>query len=337
MPKGEYLQYGGQALIEGVMMRSPRFYSIACRAPSGQIVLHCEPMEKTWIGRQKWLKLPFLRGSFGILDALTLGSKAMKFASHVQMEPEYEKHIHTDEGEKQELVNVSPGAHKASSAAITTTLIIGLMLGLFLFSAVPNVIAEFASKLGVTSPIVKNLISEIVKITLFLAYVGLIGLMPDIRRVFQFHGAEHKAINVIENDLELGIENASKQSRLHPRCGTSFAIIVLILSLLFFTFVPRYPLGESANKFANAGIRVMVELVLLPLVAGVAYEALRIAGKFRNQLWVKFAFAPGLATQYLTTREPDAEHTEVAVAALKAVLDAEEAQKQTTLPSESVA
>lgn len=315
-------------MIEGVMMRSPRFYSIACKAPNGEIVLHCEPMEKTWIGRQKWLKLPFLRGSFGILDALTLGTKALKFASDVQLDPKYAK---IEEGSQETSIvdqetAAAKEAHRVKMANIQVTgsIIVGLAAGLLLFSALPNFIAELTAKIGITSYILKNLIAELVKIVFFLAYVGLIGLMPEIRRVFQFHGAEHKAINVIENDLPLSIENAQNQTRLHPRCGTSFAIIVLILSLLTFTFVPRYPLGESTFYLANVAVRVMVEIALLPVVAGAAYEALRLAGKFRNQLWVKIAFAPGLATQLLTTRPPDFEHVEVAVTALQAVLDEEE-------------
>ncbi len=315
MPKGEYLQYGGQALIEGVMMRSPKSYAIACRAPNGQMVLHSEPMEKTWIGRQKWLKLPFLRGSFGILDALTLGTKAMKFASHVQLEETF-----SSPADSNGQVTVRPPENmaKASSAAITSTMIVAIIIGVLLFSVGPNYIAELT---GIKSQNLKNLISEIVKIVFFIGYVGLIGLMPDIRRVFQYHGAEHKSINCLENDIPLTTENALKQTRLHPRCGTSFAIIVLLLTLLIFTWVPRYPLGEQTLKIANVGVRVLVEIALLPIVAGIAYEALRLAGKFSNQVWVKIAFAPGLATQFLTTREPDASQVEVALTALRAVVD----------------
>lgn len=336
MPKGEYLQYGGQAVIEGVMMRSPKHWAVACRAPNGQIVLHEEPLEKTWIGKQRWLKAPFLRGSLGILDALFLGNRALRISSEVQMDSRFQQtegdaHADskvveytdpvvskTEQTPSNERERISP---QKMRTAIMITMVIGIAIGILLFSAFPNFIAELSAKIGVDSPTWRNFVAECVKIVVFLAYIGLIGLMKDIREIYKYHGAEHKAINALENDQPLTLESCTKQSRLHPRCGTSFAIIVIILSLAFFTFVPRYPLGESAFIGFNVAVRVLVELALIPLVAGTAYELLRIAGRFRDQRWVNVAFAPGLATQYLTTREPEAHQIEVALVALRSVLD----------------
>lgn len=347
MPKGEYLQYGGQAVIEGVMMRSPDRWAVACRAPNGKIVLHSEPLEKTWIGKQRWLRAPFLRGSLGILDAIALGTKAMRFSSEVQLDDKYRERtpsearapefadgvaatdnesrngevteVFTPEGSH--VIKPHPPTKSSLAAQVTFTLVIGFALGIMLFGAFPNWIAELTGRLGITNPTAKNLVAELVKIGVFLGYIGLIGLMKDIREVFKYHGAEHKAINALEADQPLTLQNALAQTRLHPRCGTSFAIVVLILSLLIFTFVPRYPLGESQWYPFNVAVRVLVELALLPLVAGIAYESIRIAGRFRNQMWVKAAFAPGLATQFLTTREPEPDKVEVALAALRAVVE----------------
>ena len=166
-----------------------------------------------------------------------------------------------------------------------------------------------------------NLITEAIKVSFFLGYLWLIGQFKEIKRIFMYHGAEHQAINTMEAEQELTIDNCLKQTRLHPRCGTSFAIIVLIVSIVLFTFVPR-PHGYSPVVIGL--IRFLVEIPLLFVVAGVSYELLRIAGRFRNTTFVKFAFWPGLMSQYLTTRMPDAAQTEVALVALKEVLAAEE-------------
>lgn len=324
MPVGEYLQYGGQAIVEGVMMRSPRFFSVACRAPNGEIVLQTEAIEKTWIGRQTWLKRPFLRGSLALLDAMALGIRAMRFAANIQVEAKYQKE---DPSNPVAATPGPAGSAKIQDAAIGATMLISLAFGMVLFNYVPNLVAEFTQRAANTKDYrVINLVAELVKITIFLGYIGLIGLLPDIRRVFQYHGAEHKAINTLEADQELTLENCRAQTRLHPRCGTSFAIIVLLLGLLTFTFVPRYPVtGHQGNAFADVTVRFAIELCILPFIAGVAYELLRLAGKFRNQAIVNIAFKPGIWSQYLTTREPEDEMIEVALASLKACIAAETA------------
>lgn len=332
----EYLQYGGQAIPEGVMMRSPRYFSVACRAPNGEIIAHTEAIEKTWIGRQKWLKFPFLRGSLAIIDAMALGSRAMRFATKIQLDEEYQPKPTVAGAEDSNYPRPPepvPGedapvvvSKRIQDTAIGATLVAGIAIGVVVFVVLPNVIAEQFTRFGV-SPMGKNIITEFIKIAFFIGYVGLIGQLPDIRRVFCYHGAEHKAINTLEAGQELALSSCEKQTRLHPRCGTSFAMIVLILSLLVFTFVPRYPI-QGLPGFENVAIRVLVELLILPMISGVAYEALRLAGKFRNAAIVNIAFKPGLLSQYLTTREPDASQIEVALIALKNVVASEKENRE---------
>lgn len=326
MPQGEYLQYGGQAIFEGVMMRSPRFFSVACRAPNGEIITQTEAMEKTWIGKQKWLKLPFLRGSLALLDAMALGIKAMRFASNVQLAPQYQK---PDENGK--VADAAPeGSSRVQDVAVGGAMISGIVMGLLLFVFLPNWLAEAFGKL---EPLQKNLLAGLIKIVFFLGYLAGIGQMAAIKDVFRYHGAEHKAINTLEAEQELSLENCKAQTRLHPRCGTSFAVIVLLVSLVVFTFVPRYPLGEHLfpagflNTLVNSLIRFGIEIVVLPIIAGISYELLRLAGKFRHQGLVNLAFKPGIWTQFLTTREPNEGQIEVALIALKNVLNAEKAGK----------
>lgn len=328
MPQGEYLQFGGQAIIEGVMMRSPRYFSVACRAPNGEIVLATEELEKTWIGRQKWLKLPFLRGTLAILDSMALGIKALRFSGNVQLDPRYQKVEPNPDGTA---VLAAPPSKRVQDATILGTLIGGLAIGFFLFQYLPIAIGQLMAFLGVESDTAKNVVTEVVKLTFFLAYVGLISLLPDIRRTFQYHGAEHKAINVVEADEPLTLENALRQTRLHPRCGTSFIIIVLLIGFVIFTLLPRNPFGLT-NNFLITVVRFGLELACLPLIAGLAYELLRWAGRMKNKTLMHVLFWPGLMTQYLTTRVPDPEQTEVARVALLAVLRAEETGELASRP-----
>ncbi len=301
------------------MMRSPRFFAVACRAPNGEIVVKSEAIEKTWIGRQNWLKLPFLRGTFALLDAMTLGIRSMKFASDVQLAPEYQA-----DAEAREIATKSQG--KIQEASVIGAMVFGIGFGLLLFVYLPNLVAEYVqggkSKPGAqTQGTTTNLIAGLLKAVFFIGYLALIGQVENIKEVFRYHGAEHKAINAMEHEKGLGTQECLAESRLHPRCGTSFAIIVLILSLVVFTFVPRYPItGKPGAPLFDITVRVGLEIMILPVIAGIAYELLRLAGKFRNQSIVSFFFKPGIWSQYLTTREPEAKHVEVAVAALEAVL-----------------
>jgi uncharacterized protein YqhQ len=212
------------------------------------------------------------------------------------------------------------------NVAVGGAMVLGLAIGLLLFNYLPNFLATLLRNAGVESMILINLATEIIKVVFFLGYIGLIGLLPEIKRVFKYHGAEHKAINTLEADLPLSMENCKLQTRLHPRCGTSFAIVVLIVGMILFTFMPKPHIPES--RVLESIARFLVEIPLLIPIAGVSYELIRWAGKMKNSSLVRGLFAPGLATQYLTTREPDADQIEVALVALKAVVEAEEADEK---------
>lgn len=337
MPQGEYLQYGGQAVVEGVMMRSPRFFSVACRAPNGQILVQTEAIEKTWVGKQKWLKYPFLRGSLALLDSMALGSRAFKFAANIQLDPSFEEKSESAAGVDTPAAELTPAPALTStmatpgqhiqSGAIGLTLLVSFVIAMGLFVYLPNLIAEASQRAGGhTNGTRINLVAELIKVAIFIGYLGMMGMMKDIREIFKYHGAEHKAINTLEADQPLEIDCCLRQTRLHPRCGTSFAIIVLILGLVTFTFVPRYPVtGHQGRMFVDLGVRVLLEILILPVIAGIAYELLRIAGKFRKQTLVNILFKPGIWSQYLTTREPEPAQVEVALESLRAVMRAEQA------------
>jgi uncharacterized protein YqhQ len=331
MPQGEYLQYGGQAIIEGVMMRSPRFFSVACRAPNGEIVLQAEAIEKTWIGRQKWLKLPFLRGTLAILDSMALGIRAMSFASKIQMDPAYQ----TEEEKAKAEGKPEPKKH-IQDIAVAGTMIVSIGLALFLFTVLPNILAEQLRFRGVTSGTAINAATETIKGIFIFGYILAISRYKPIQEVFEYHGAEHKAINCLEANEPLTIENCKRQTRLHPRCGTSFIVVVFIIGFIISTLMPRYIVtGQQGNILLDLLARLGIELViLLPIIAGTSYELIRIAGKFRNTTLVNIFFKPGLMTQYITTREPNEKQIEVALTALKAVVDAENEGLEEARPTE---
>lgn len=205
-------------------------------------------------------------------------------------------------------------------------MILGLAIGLLLFNYLPNFLATLLRNAGINNMIAINFATEVIKVVFFLGYIGLIGFLPEIKRVFKYHGAEHKAINTLEAEQPLEMENCKRQTRLHPRCGTSFAIVVLIIGMILFTFMPKPQFPQS--RVVESILRFAVEIPLLPVIAGISYELIRWAGKMKNSTLVRGLFAPGLATQYLTTREPDEDQIEVALVALKAVVDAEEADKK---------
>ena len=305
-------------------MRSPHYFSVACRAPNGNIVLRTEALEKTWIGRQKWLKLPFLRGSLALLDAMALGIKAMRFASNVQLDDEHQK-----EEDKAEAAakGIKAPSKSIQNLTIGFAMVLGLGLGFFIFNVLPNLSSQFFGS-GANDTL-KNVITEIIKVILFFGYIYGISRLPEIKEVFKYHGAEHKAINTLEARQKLELEQCVLQTRLHPRCGTSFAVIVLIVGFIIFPFVPRDPFLLAKMEPAWLGklcvvlTRVGIEILILPIIAGISYEMIRFAGKFRNQAWVMAAFKPGLLTQYITTAEPSEGQIEVALVALRAVVKAE--------------
>lgn len=214
--------------------------------------------------------------------------------------------------------------------AIGGTILFSLAFGLLLFHYVPNIVANVVGGREHLSDAKTSLITEVVKISLFLGYLWLISRMKEIQRVFQYHGAEHKAINCLELREPLDVAHTRPVTRFHPRCGTSFAAIVFILGFFVFPFVPRPHTGTGV---VDVTLRFLTEIAILPLIAGTAYEGLRLAGKFRDARIVKVVFAPGIWTQHLTTAEPDDTQIEVALASLQACIDAEEARRVPSAPT----
>lgn len=303
--KSPYWRYGGQAVIEGVMMRSPHYFSVACRAPDGTIVARTEALRNTLIGRLQFLNRPFLRGILMLVDAIALGIKALHFSAEVQVQNDPDS---------------PPPSKTVQDIAIGGAAVMGFGIGILLFFVIPTLLTDWLKREGWGS-FEQNLVDGILRIAIFLGYVGVIGLMPNIRRVFQYHGAEHKAINALEAGLPVTLENARAQTRLHPRCGTTFVLLVLVVSIFVFALLGRPP----------AYIRIPIHIALLPLIASATYEVIRLAGMFRGGFLTRILLAPGIWSQYLTTREPTDDQIEVAVVALRRVQELEEVGEEVSV------
>ena len=287
---GRPVQYGGQAVIEGVMMRGPRESIVAVRLPNGEIEVSNIKLS-TW-AQKPFLKLPVIRGFVALIDALIVGTRALMFSANRSLEDE-------EEEEPEEL----------GFWEMALTIGFALGLGLLLFVALPTG-ASHLMEGKVQSVLGQNLLEGAIRLVVFFLYIVLISRLKDIQRVFQYHGAEHKAIFNYEAGRELTVENARGYSRLHPRCGTSFLLIVVIVSIFVFALVGLHPLWW----------RVLSRMLLMPLVAGIAYEILKFSARNLESPWLHWLVVPGLLLQKLTTREPDDAQIEVALAALNGVL-----------------
>lgn len=297
---------GGQAVIEGVMMRSPNFYTVSVRNEAGEIRSKYEVFESI-TKRYKLLQLPLIRGVVHLVESMMIGFRSLDYSNAVFL----------GEDEKEE---VEQGRFKKMLWGIFSVLyVLGtLAFTLFLLKFIPLWIAEKAADLW---PYVEehyllfNAIDGAMKIVIFLAYITGISLLNDIRRVFQYHGAEHKSIWTYEKGLALTVENARKQTRFHPRCGTSFIVIVILMSVLVYTVIP--PMDGFWLKLAQ-------RLVVIPLIAGISFEFLKFSGKYQERAWMAPLTWPGLWVQRLTTREPDDKQLEIALHSLKSALKLEE-------------
>jgi uncharacterized protein YqhQ len=291
--------YGGQAVLEGVMMRGLRQASVAVRHPSGEIVFKHQPLNVQ--RRYAWENLPLLRGVLMLWDALNLGTRALNFSASVA--------ISAEEGGE---AGAEP-AKPPSDAMITGTMVISLLFAIGLFFVLPTLLASLADRLGATS-FVREGLKSLLQLGIFVGYIVAISRMPDIARVFGFHGAEHKAINAYEAGAPLTVERVREFTLIHPRCGTSFLLVVLLLNwIISFLLVRDWPLWA----------RLLSHIPLIPLIAAVSYELLRLSAANYHRAWVRVLVAPSLAFQKLTTREPDDQMLAVAIAALLPVLAAD--------------
>ncbi len=287
--------YGGQAVIEGVMMRGQRTMAVAVRAPNGEVQVHEEPLTAA-IYRQKCGSWPFVRGVRMLWDALGLGMRALLWSADVAL---------TDE---------ETGASEVqfSGPVAWTTVAASLAVAVGVFFVFPTLAAKWLAPLGANGLIV-SIIEGVIRLGLFLAYLWAIGLMPDIRRVFAYHGAEHKTINAYEAGAPLTPESVARYSTAHVRCGTGFLLSVMVIAILVF----------APFHFDNMLLRLASRLLLIPVVAGIAYEFMRFTASRVEQPLVPLLIAPGLALQRLTTREPDLAMLECAICALQPVLAAD--------------
>ncbi len=294
---------GGQAVIEGVLMRGKDMYAMAVRKPDNDI----EVVKKAVGKRRNWfLKLPVVRGIIAFIDSLVIGMKTMTQSAEIAGEDLLED----GEPSKFEQFLTKLLGDKLNDAIIYFSVAVGIVLALGLFTVLPVWIGSMLTQLFALKAWTIGIIEGIVRILIFLAYLLLVSRMKDIQRVFQYHGAEHKTINCIENGGELSVENVKAYSRLHKRCGTSFLLIVMIISMIFFTFV----------RTNDIWLRFLSRIVLIPFVAGVSYEVIKWAGMSKSVL-VSIVSYPGMSLQKITTAEPDDAQIEVAIAALKCVLE----------------
>lgn len=293
---------GGQAIIEGVMMRGPEEIAIAVRKPNSEIVVE-RKSSKSYTKKYKILGLPFIRGIVAFVESLVVGVNAITYSAQFFDED-------GDEGEpgKFEKLLTRIFRDKLDSVIMGFSVLISLGFAVLLFFILPSLLIGFISRFN-NYTVLKNIIEGVIRILFFVVYILLISRMKDIRRVFQYHGAEHKTIFCYENQEELTVENARKYTTLHPRCGTNFLLIVMVVSIFVFSFLGWPGVLE----------RILSRVLLLPVVAGVSYEILKLVGRSDSKILHTLIW-PGLILQKLTTAEPDDSQLEVAIAALKGVL-----------------
>ena len=303
----KYSGIGGQAVMEGVMMRNGDKYAVAVRKPDGDIIVKKD--EYAGVIKNKSLyKIPVIRGVLSFVDSLVLGLSTLNFSSDIYMEDEVKK---DEELPADEVISIDDAKKKSAGegALNAVIMVVAIVLALGLFMVLPYYISQLFAGL-VKNRIVLSLIEGVIRIVIFVAYIRLISLMEDIRRVFMYHGAEHKCINCIESGRPLNVENVKNSSREHRRCGTSFLLYVMVVSIIFFAFI------QTPSKI----LRVVLRLVLIPVIAGVSYEFIRAAGRSTSPV-IRALSAPGLWMQRLTTSEPDEKMIEVGIRSVEAVFD----------------
>ena len=296
---------GGQAVIEGVMMKGPNKIATAVRKPDGEITIDEKLCGK--VRKNKILKLPIIRGCINFFDSMILGVKALMYSASF-FDLEDGESPKQEQGKFEKWLEEKLGSEKALNAVIYFSVCLSLLMSVGLFIVLPTIIVGFLKNI-VNNHIILTLAEGVVRICIFLAYLLLVAQMQDIKRVFMYHGAEHKTIHCYEKGLELTVENVRKQSRLHPRCGTSFLLIVMVISVIVFSFI----------SWNNPLVRLGLRLLLLPVVAGISYEVIKFAGRHDNTFTAVLS-APGKWLQYITTNEPDDSQIEVAIASIKAVI-----------------
>ena len=299
--KSRYSGIGGQAVLEGVMMKNKEKYAVAVRKPDGEIEVEVETYQGLAHG-SKFKELPFIRGIFNFLDSLILGTRALNYSASFYEEEEG-KETKFDKA----MDKMSGGNGEKLLSGIVT--VISIMLAVGIFIVLPYFISSLFDSF-IRNRSLMAIIEGVIRIALFLLYVWGISAMKDIRRLYQYHGAEHKCINCIEKGRPLTVHNVMRSFRLHKRCGTSFIFFVMLVSIVLFFFI----------QVDNVAEKVILRILLMPVVAGISYEIIRLAGRTDN-VFIKILSAPGMWIQRMTTREPDESMAEVAIASVEAVFD----------------
>jgi uncharacterized protein YqhQ len=293
MPTDKVLRlpsYGGQAVMEGVLMRGKRNVAMAVRAPSGEIVTYEEELPNLY--RSKWMKIPFMRGVIGLWDSLNLGTRLLTKSANLAS------------GEEEQL----------EGAALVGTVLLSLVLGVGIFFVLPAFLAGLAEKFLSLTSWWSNMLEGLLRLVILIAYLSIMGRISEIQRVFSYHGAEHKTINAFEAGVEMTPEVVAQQTIVHPRCGTSFILTLVLLSVLIFTLLGPLPLHW----------RLISRILMLPLVSGIAYEYIRFAANWMDKsAFVRWLIQPNLWLQKLTTREPSIDMLEVSIKAFNLMLEGE--------------
>lgn len=327
----EKLSVGGQAVLEGVMMRGPTSMVIAVRRPDGEIIVK----DDQWVPlaeRNSWFKKPLIRGAVNMAEALINGMQALSFSAEVAIDAE-EEATRGERSDEAPAGDKPPGGEALTKGAVAMSMLSAFALGAVMFIYIPHWGASLLLNLiegkplltegDVSSPLF-HLVVGTIKMTVFVTYISLISLMPDIRRVFQYHGAEHKSIHTYEAGEELTVENARKWPLQHPRCGTSFLVFVILISIGFFAAVfPFLPMPEALSGWKLNLLQASIKLPLMLPIAGLSYEFIKWAGKKKSNPLMMAISKPGLWVQNLTTREPDDEQLRVALVSLKRALEHE--------------
>lgn len=310
-----YSGIGGQAVMEGVMMKNQEKYAVAVRKPDQEIVVETSTYEGL-IKNKKIRNMPILRGVFSFIESLVLGMKTLTFSASFFEEEEDEKSGSRKAEKRAGAKKPAPTEEeqkkkekRQENVLMGGTVAISIVLAVAIFMVLPYYISVFFQRF-ITSQTLLALLEGVIRLTIFIGYVAAISLMTDIKRVYMYHGAEHKCINCIEQGMDLTVENVRKSSRLHKRCGTSFLLIVMLISIVFFLFI----------RVDNRILQLLLRLVLIPVIAGVSYEFIRLAGRSDHML-VNLFSKPGLLLQRITTREPDDSMIEVGIASVEAVFD----------------
>ena len=299
---------GGQAVLEGIMMKNGDDYAVAVRKPDGGIEVKKDRYPGICHGK-KVKSIPFVRGIFNFIDSLILGTRALNYSASFYEEEETKAQEEAPKRTEKKKVQSKEASERKEKALTTFVTILAIVLALGIFVVLPYYIASLLRGF-IRNASLMAIVEGLIRILIFILYIWLISAMKDIRRLYCYHGAEHKCINCIERGRTLTVENEMRSSRLHKRCGTSFIFFVFFVSIILFFFI----------RVENPLARVLIRILLMPVIAGISYEIIRLAGRSDN-FFVRILSAPGMLIQRMTTKEPDAEMVQVAIAAVEAVFD----------------